>query len=86
MPTSRHRYTITETDEVARALKLAAERWPEQRDHGGQLLHRVLEDWARSASTKRDRHRVAILATSGSAFPREFEAGYRDDLRADWPE
>ena len=86
MPTNRHRYTITETDEVARALRLAAERWPEQRGQGGQLLHRVLEDWARNTTTKREQHRAAILATSGAAFRGEFEAGYRDELRADWPE
>jgi hypothetical protein len=38
VPTSRARLTITETDDVARMLDEAAERWPEDRVHRARLL------------------------------------------------
>lgn len=86
MPTSRPRYTITETEEVARALALAAERWPDDRGHGGKLLLPALTEWTNRVRTDREQHRAAILATSGTALPGEFGAGYLDEVRQGWPE
>ena len=42
MPTERPRLTITETDDVAEAIDLAAERWPETPSRR-ELLLRVVE-------------------------------------------
>jgi len=77
---------ITETDEVADALALAAQRWPDDRDQRAKLLLRAIEEWARNVVRERDQHRAAILAASGTAFPGEFEVGYLDALREDWSE
>ncbi|HEU0190398.1 MAG TPA: hypothetical protein VFR17_03875 [Mycobacterium sp.] len=87
MPTARPRYQVTETPRVARALDLAARRWPgESRSKlllrlvdvgGGTLEHEQhAEDGA---------HRAAVQASSGR-YAAAFGPGYLADLRADWPE
>lgn len=44
MPTTRPRLPVTETDEVARALDLAARRWPGVPKT--KLIRLILADWA----------------------------------------
>ena len=53
MPTTRPRLTITETEEVAAALAVAARRWPEEKGIPSRLIvrlalqgHQALEDEA----------------------------------------
>lgn len=88
MPTTRPRHTLTETDEVARALDDAARRWPEDAGARGRLLLRLVEA-GHEAVTEGDkadieRRREAIRRTSG-ALTGAYPAGYLDDLRGDWP-
>lgn len=85
MPTDRPRHTLTETDELARALDAAADRWPEDRGRRTRLLMRVVRDWARQHDADVLRHRTAILGTSGT-MAGVFPPGYLDDLRNEWPE
>ena len=85
MPTDRPRHTVTETDELAEALDLAARRWPEDRGRRTRLLMRVVRDWARQHDDDRARHREAIAQTSGS-MTGLFPEGYLDALRDEWPE
>jgi len=85
MPTDRPRHTITETDEVADVLDLAARRWPEDHGRRSRLLMRVLREWAREQDAERQRRIEGIRRTSGSVsglYPK----GYLDDLRSEWPE
>ena len=88
MPTSRPRHTITETDEVARALDDAAERWPEQRAARGKLLLQLLREGHRAISAERgreaDRRREGIRRTSG-ALTGAYPDDYLTRLRDDWP-
>lgn len=88
MPTTRPRYPITETDEVAEALEVAAARWPEDRDSPRLLILRLIAegvasvqaaDGARVASRRRA---IAHYSGSGSDM---FDPGYLDRLREDWP-
>lgn len=79
---------ITETDEVAGALRDAARRWPEDRERPAKLLldlvregHRSIADDADRATAKR---RDAIERTSG-ALTDAYPPGYLDELRGDWP-
>lgn len=87
MPTTRPRHQITETPDVARALDVAARRWPGE--SRSRLLLRLVRAGASTLGQERTeaaRQRVsAIDATSGKyadAFPEDYLA----ELRQDWPE
>jgi hypothetical protein len=89
MPTVRPRHMLTETDEVAEALRVAAQRWPDDRERPAKLLldlvregHRAIADDANRAGVDR---RAAIERTRG-ALTGAYPAGYLDQLRGDWPE
>lgn len=84
MPTDRPRHTVTETDEIERALDVAARRWPEDRGRRTRLLMRVVRDWARHQDDDRRQHRQALRRTSGS-MTGVFPEGHLDDLRDEWP-
>jgi hypothetical protein len=85
VPTDRPRHTLTESDEIARALDLAARRWPEDRGRRSRLLMRVVRDWARTHDDDVVKHRKAITGTSGK-MAGVFPPGHLDDLRDEWPE
>lgn len=86
MPTVRPRYQVTETLEVARALDLAAKRWPGE--PRSKLLLRLVDvagdalehDQHLAASA----HQAAVTASSGR-YPEAFGPEYLTELRADWP-
>ena len=89
MPTSRPRHTVTETDEVARALDEAARRWPSDSSARGRLILHLLQEGHRAIRGERDRdadvRREALQRTSGAltgAYPPDYLARLRDD----WPE
>lgn len=88
MPTDRARHTITETDDVVRALDDAARRWPEDRGARRTLLLRLVHEGHRAISDRRadaaTRRRDAIEATAG-ALSGLYEEAYLDRLRDDWP-
>jgi len=87
MPTERPRLTITETDDVAEAIDLAAERWPETPSRR-ELLLRLVEQGRSVIERERDeqaeRRREAIRRTSG-ALSGVYDADYLERLRDDWP-
>ena len=87
MPTDRPRLTITETDDVAEAIDLAADRWPETRSRR-ELLLRLVEQGRSVIERERDeqaeRRRGAIRRTSGE-LTGVYEADYLERLRDDWP-
>jgi hypothetical protein len=89
VPTSRARLTITETDDVARMLDEAAERWPEDRVHRARLLKRLAERGAEAARAESVARRSAWAAlvetTAGAAGPDAYPERYLDELRGDWP-
>lgn len=88
MPTHRPRHVITETDEVARALDIAAERWPDVRPNRTRLLVRLVEEGSRAVAQREEeaaaRRREAIARTSG-ALSGLYGPGYLNELRRDWP-
>jgi hypothetical protein len=86
MPTTRQRYQVTETPEVARALDQAAKRWPGE--PRSKLLRRLVEVGAgileRDERADDEAHRAAVLASSGR-YAAAFGSDYLAELRADWP-
>lgn len=88
MPTARPRHPITETPEVKRALDLAAQRWPEDKNSPRLLLLRLIAEGARAVAGEDARAAAArctaIAQTSGSGGD-IFGEGYLDSLREDWP-
>jgi hypothetical protein len=88
VPTTRPRHVITETDEVARALDAAAERWPEDRDRRAKLVLRLLGEGYRAlgeatSQVAADR-REALRRTSG-VLTGIYGPDYLEHLRRDWP-
>jgi hypothetical protein len=87
VPTTRPRLTITETDDIARALDDAGERWPEVATRSQLLLRLIALGHSairQGIEDEADRRRSAIRATSG-ALTGAYEPGYLDRLRDDWP-
>jgi hypothetical protein len=86
MPTARHRYQITETDEVARALDAAERRWPGV-PRSRLIVSLITENGSAISQlneTEAARRRAAIDTVAGS-FAGLYPAGYLDDLRGEWP-
>jgi hypothetical protein len=88
MPTARPRHTLTETDDLARALDDAARRWPADRDSRTKLLHRLIVEGHRTIVDRdgrlADHRRDAIRRTSG-ALTGSYAADHLARLRDDWP-
>lgn len=87
MPTTRPRYQVTETDEVARALDDAERRWPGE--PRSRLLVRLIVDngslAGESNETETARRRAAIESFVGD-FSDAYPPGYLADLRDEWPQ
>lgn len=85
MPTTRPRHTLTETDDLDDALRLAAQVWPEDDGHRGRLLQHIIADWVATRRQTVDAHRRAIRG-NGGRFPGLAHTTDREALRAEWPE
>lgn len=85
MPTARHRYQVTETEELERALDLAAKRWPGE--PRSRLLLMLIEE-GRDAVKQTDiaDARRAAIRRVGGTYTDAFAPGYLERLRDDWPE
>jgi hypothetical protein len=89
MPTSHRRHAVTETEDIAAALDVARDTWPELADKPGALLRRLILAGEEALETRRrrtaDGRRQAIERTSG-ALTGVYRPGYLDELRQDWPQ
>jgi hypothetical protein len=87
MPTTRPRHQITETPAVARALDIAARRWPTE--PRSKLLLRLISAGCAALERGQDeitrRRHDAIDATSGK-YADAFSDEYLAELREDWTE
>jgi len=78
---------ITETDELAEALDVAAAHWPDAGSRR-ELLLRLVEQGR--AVIERDRlegieRRMAAIRRTSGALTGVYEPGYLERLRDDWP-
>lgn len=83
MPTTRPRHFVTETDDLAAALDLAAHRWPDLTR--SQLLVRLALAAAEPLAEQERlaRRREAVIRHSGTF---DYPSDYLERLREDWPE
>jgi hypothetical protein len=88
MPTTNRRHAITETDDIASALEVAAKTWPDLADKPGALLRRLIllgrNTLAHDRVAADDAREQAIDATAG-ALAGAFGPEYLHELRKDWP-
>lgn len=89
VPTARPRHTVTETDDVARALADAARRWPEDRRRPGRLLIRLIHEGHRAVRAEtagETRRRREVIERTQGVFTGMYGPNYLEELREDWPE
>ncbi|MBF4575279.1 hypothetical protein [Frondihabitans sp. VKM Ac-2883] len=88
MPTTLHRFTITETPAIAQAIDIAATTWPEIQNDRAALLRRIVEFGSDELQKHRvdeiEKRRALIRAGAGSATG-AFPPNALEQLRADWP-
>lgn len=87
VPTTRPRHQVTETPAVARAIDLAARRWPGE--PRSKLLRRLVDAGgaALEAADGGDaRRRSKAVEASSGRYADAFSADYLAELRRDWPE
>lgn len=86
MPTTRPRLVLTENDELAEALDVAARRWPDETSRA-RLLQRLAQEGRRALAEQEEaaleRRRDLIKSLSGSQTG-VYGPGYLEELRADW--
>ena len=83
MPTSKPRYTVTDTGELSALLDAAQRRWPDVTDRKALLL-RLAATGGEAISTLAAERRAAVAATAG-ALSGAYEPGELQRLREDWP-
>ena len=84
MPTTRPRYTLTDTGTLREQLDEAQRRWPDVRSRK-ELLLRLAEAGRKAIAGEADERRKAIAETAG-AFTGVYPPDALEQLRADWPE
>lgn len=84
MPTTRPRYTVTDTGRLRELLDGAQRRWPEERDRK-ELLLRLATLGAETIEREAIARRLIVEETAG-ALSGVYEPGELQRLREDWPE
>ena len=86
MPTTRPRHFVTETDDLAQALDVAAARWPDL--SRPQLLVRLaLEGHLAVQQAQHDRRtsRLAAVREHSGMLTCAYNPDHLERLREDWP-
>lgn len=83
MPTTKPRYTITDTGEISEHLDQAQRRWPEVHDRK-ELLLRLAAAGLDAIEREAGRHNTAIRETAG-ALTGIYRPNELERLREDWP-
>jgi len=84
MPTTRPRYTLTDTGVLREQLDEAQRRWPEVRNRKELLLR--LAEAGRKAIAREAEERKRAIAESAGALTGVYPPDALEQLRADWPE
>jgi hypothetical protein len=83
MPTTKPRYTVTDTGELSELLDEAQRRWPDVRDRKELLLR--LAAAGRDAIEHQAMERQAAVEETAGALTGVYRPGELERLREDWP-
>jgi hypothetical protein len=83
MPTTKPRYTVTDTGEMSRLLDEAQRRWPEVTDRKALLLR--LAAAGRDAIEREAAERRITVEETAGVLSGVYEPGELERLREDWP-
>ncbi len=83
MPTTKPRYTVTDSGEVSELLDEAQRRWPDVRNRK-ELLLRLAAAGREAIEREGAARRAAVTETAG-ALSGVYEPGELARLREDWP-
>ena len=83
MPTTKPRYTVTDTGDVSQLLDEAQRRWPEISDRKALLLR--LAAAGREAIEREAAARRAAVEETAGALSGVYEPGELERQREDWP-
>jgi len=84
MPTTRPRYTLTDTGVLREQLDAAQRRWPDVRDRKELLLR--LADAGRKAIAHEAEERLNAIRQTAGALTGVYPPDALKRLREDWPE
>ncbi|HVD39451.1 MAG TPA: hypothetical protein VNC16_00410 [Solirubrobacterales bacterium] len=84
MPTTRPRYTLTDTGELRAQLDQAQRHWPRVRDRK-ELLLKLAAAGQKAIEGEVEERKRAIAETAG-AFTGVYPPDALERLREDWPE
>lgn len=89
MPTTKPRHTLTETDELAAALRDAARVWPHDATSSPKLLLHLIKEGRAAiepeAERRRQQRRIA-LEEARAKLAGTYPPGYLRELRDEWPD
>lgn len=83
MPTTKPRYTLTDTGELSEQLDEAQRHWPEVRDRKQLLLR--LAAAGREAIEREARERPTAIEETAGALTGVYRPDELERLREDWP-
>jgi hypothetical protein len=83
MPIARPRHVLTETDDLAEAIDVAAAHYPGE--SRADVVRHLVRLGAETIAEQQDHHRREVLDRAGR-YPGLYPEGYLDDLRDEWPE
>jgi hypothetical protein len=84
MPTTKPRYTLTDTGALREQLDEAQRRWPEVRDRKELLLR--LAAAGRKAIEREAQERMSAIHETAGLFTGVYRPDELERLREDWPE
>lgn len=84
IPTTKPRYTVTDTGQLREQLDAAQRRWPEVRDRKELLLR--LADAGRNAIAREAEERLNAIRQSSGALTGIYRPDELKRLREDWPD